>query len=104
MRPMFKSCILFLADGARPDVLEDLLRRGDLPNIGSCIVEPGSYRRATTAFPSTTGPAYLPFLTGRFPGPCNVLGIRWFDRERYRQWGMWGGEAAGATWAGGATG
>ena len=87
---MFKSCILFLADGARPDVLEDLLRRGNLPNIASCIVEPGSYRRANTAFPSTTGPAYLPFLTGRFPGPCNVPGIRWFDRDRYRRWGMWG--------------
>ena len=87
---MFNSCVLFLADGARPDVLEDLLRRGDLPNIASSIVEAGSYRRATTAFPSTTGPAYLPFLTGRFPGPCNLPGIRWFDREGYRRWGMWG--------------
>ena len=87
---MFKSCLFFLADGARPDVLEDLLQRGDLPNIASYLVEPGSYRRATTAFPSTTGPAYLPFLTGRFPGPCGVPGIRWFDRARYRKWGMWG--------------
>jgi hypothetical protein len=47
----------------------------------------GAVGRATTAFPSTTGVAYLPFLTGCFPGRCNVPSIRWLDRQRYR--GNW---------------
>ncbi len=42
---------------------------------------------ATTVFPSTTGVAYLPFLTGCYPGTCNVPGIRWMDVARYR--GRW---------------
>ena len=39
---MFKSCILFLADGARPDVMEDLLARGELPHIASFLVDRGA--------------------------------------------------------------
>ncbi|MGQ0793218.1 MAG: alkaline phosphatase family protein [Deltaproteobacteria bacterium] len=81
----FKSCIFIMADGARADVLEELLSRGDLPNISKYIVERGSYARAVTVFPSTTGPAYTPYLMGKFPGRCNLPGIRWFDRQVYEQ-------------------
>ena len=83
----FQACILFLVDGARPDVLDDLMKRGELPNISRYIVEPGSFCRATTVFPSTTGPAYLPFLTGTYPGPSNLPGIRWFDRKAFSRYG-----------------
>jgi hypothetical protein len=38
--------------------------------------------RAVSCFPSTTGPAYFPFLAGCTPGRANVPGIRWFDRTR----------------------
>ena len=38
--------------------------------------------RAVSCFPSTTGPAYFPFLAGSTPGRANVPGIRWFDRTR----------------------
>jgi Type I phosphodiesterase / nucleotide pyrophosphatase len=34
----------------------------------------------TTVFPSVTGPAYTPFLLGRFPGPIGVPALRWYDR------------------------
>jgi Type I phosphodiesterase / nucleotide pyrophosphatase len=37
---------------------------------------------AISCFPSTTGPAYFPFLAGCTPGRANVPGIRWFDRTR----------------------
>jgi hypothetical protein len=77
----FKHCILFLIDGARPDVMEKMMKRGDLPNIQRYLLEPGSYTEAVTAFPSTTGPAYAPILTGCYPGTVNVPGIRWFDKE-----------------------
>lgn len=79
----FKRTIIILADGARPDVLEELKAKGELPNINKFIIEPGTYMRAVTAFPSTTGPAYMPFLTGSLPATCNVPGIRWFDKKKF---------------------
>ncbi len=77
----YTSCIFIMADGARPDVFSDLLQRGDLPNIERFLIEPGCYRTITSVIPATTGPAYLPFLTGCYPGTCNMPGIRWFDRK-----------------------
>ncbi|MCJ7577834.1 MAG: alkaline phosphatase family protein [candidate division Zixibacteria bacterium] len=77
----FEHCIIFLIDGARPDVMEKMMKRGDLPNIQRYLLEPGSYTKAVTAFPSTTGPAYIPILTGCYPGTADVPGIRWFDKE-----------------------
>jgi hypothetical protein len=48
------------------------------------VIERGGYRRASSTFTSTTGPAHLPFLTGCYPGTANVPGYRWFDRALYR--------------------
>src|SRR3989338_7020903 len=84
-----KRCILFLADGARPDVLQDELKKGHLPNLAHHFAEKGVFPSMVTAFPSPTGPAYLPYLTGLHPGPCNVPGIRWFDKDHYAKHG-WG--------------
>jgi hypothetical protein len=80
----FKSCIFIMADGARADVFSELLQKGELPNISKYIVEGGSYREAVTVFPSTTGPAYTPYIFGKYPGRCNLPGIRWFDRNAYQ--------------------
>lgn len=60
-----------------------LLERGDLPVIGRTFAEGGTLARATTVFPSTTGPAHLPFITGCYPGTCDLPGIRWMDRREY---------------------
>ncbi len=81
--------IIYLVDGARPDVMQELLESGDLPNIQKEIVEHGTFRTASSCFPSTTGPAYLPFLTGCFPGTINIPGIRWLDKAEFhaRRWG-----------------
>jgi hypothetical protein len=65
-------------------VFERLLGAGELPEIRRHVVERGSYRRASSTFTSTTGPAHLPFLTGCYPGTANLVGYRWFDRGRYR--------------------
>ncbi len=80
-----RRCIFIMADGARADLFEYLLEKGLLPNIGDYIVSEGGYRRAVTVFPSTTGPAYLPFIIGKYPGRCNIPGIRWFDRKKYNK-------------------
>ncbi len=78
----FKRCIFFLVDGARPDVMQDLIKAGELPSLQRYILDRGDYRKAVTSFPSTTGPAHVPFLTGCTPGSCNLPGIRWFDRHQ----------------------
>lgn len=80
---MSKKCIFFLADGARYDVFSELLEKGHLENISRYIVEPGKFLKGVTSFPSTTGPAYTPYLLGKLPGRCNIPGIRWFDRRYY---------------------
>ena len=75
------AAVLVLIDGARVDVLRDLLDRGDLPNLARWVIEPGGLTTGTTVFPSTTGVAYIPFLFGRYPGSVGVPGIRWLDRR-----------------------
>lgn len=80
-----KRVIFLLFDGARPDVLENLAREGKLPNIYERFYKAGVGTKATTVFPSTTGPAYLPFITGQFPGVCNIPGIRWLDRTEFNK-------------------
>ncbi|HCU25115.1 MAG TPA: hypothetical protein DF383_08860 [Deltaproteobacteria bacterium] len=76
-----KRFIVLLADGARHDVFREQLEAGALPRLEEIFLSEGSFAKATSVFPSTTGPAYMPFLTGCFPGTCNVPGIRWFDKE-----------------------
>ena len=73
--------IILVADGARPDVLAAAMDDGSLPALARLRAE-GGYHTVTSAFPSVTGPAYAPFLMGRYPGPIGLPGLRWFDRER----------------------
>lgn len=77
------SVVILLADGARPDTLGAALARGSLPALAQLHDEGGGkLRTVTSCFPSVTGPAYAPFLMGRFPGPIGLPGLRWFDRAR----------------------
>lgn len=54
---------------------------GSLPALAR-LRDEGSMSAVTTVFPSVTGPAYTPFLMGRYPGPIGLPGLRWFDRSR----------------------
>ena len=75
------SVVILLADGARPDTLDAALQRETLPAI-TRLRDEGGLHVVTSCFPSVTGPAYTPFLMGRFPGPVGLPGLRWFDRAR----------------------
>jgi Type I phosphodiesterase / nucleotide pyrophosphatase len=69
--------VAVVVDGLPVDLLERALP--SLPFVSSRL----PYRTtAVSCFPSTTGPAYFPFLAGCTPGRANVPGIRWFDRTR----------------------
>jgi arylsulfatase A-like enzyme len=71
---------MIIADGARPDVLARHIDSGKLPALAS-LREEGSLSTITSAFPSVTGPAYAPFLMGRYPGSVGLPGLRWYDRS-----------------------
>ncbi len=75
------TVIVFVADGARPDILESAMRRGIVPALSRLRTE-GAMHTITSVFPSVTGPAYVPFVMGRYPGPIGLPGLRWYDRER----------------------
>src|SRR6185312_6912432 len=79
-----KRAVFYLIDGAHAEIFPNLIAKGILPNIRR-LMEDGTYRKASTCFPSTTGPAYLPFLTGHFPGPVGITGIRWFDKKEFKR-------------------
>jgi hypothetical protein len=72
---------MLLADGARPDTLASALDSGATPALARLRAE-GALHSVTSCFPSVTGPAYAPFLMGRFPGSVGLPGLRWFDRSR----------------------
>ena len=76
--------MILVADGARPDTLAAALAAGSLPTLARLRAEGGTATVASV-FPSVTGPAYAPFLMGRFPGPVGLPGLRWFDRARTRR-------------------
>ncbi len=48
----------------------------------AALREHGGLHTVTTSFPSVTGPAYVPFLTGRHAGFAGLPGLRWYDRAR----------------------
>jgi len=77
---LFTRVLILVADGARADLFSDLLRDGRLPNIQRHLVERGCYRTALSVFPSTTGPAHIPFVCGVHPGTADIPGYRWLDR------------------------
>lgn len=73
--------IILVADGARPDTLASAMDSGALPALERLRAE-GELHTISTVFPSVTGPAYAPFLLGRYPGPLGLPGLRWYDRAR----------------------
>lgn len=77
-----RQAIVLLADGARADVFARMLESGELPEIEHHVVARGGHRTAISTFTSTTIPAHLPFLTGRFAGSADIPGYRWFDHRK----------------------
>ena len=72
---------MIIADGVRSDVLARSIDNGQLPALAA-LKDEGSLSTITSAFPSVTGPAYAPFIMGRYPGSVGLPGLRWYDRSR----------------------
>ena len=78
---MTPRLLVVVADGVRPDVLEEELNAGHLPSMAR-LREQGGLFQVSSSFPSVTGPAYAPFVMGRHPAHVGLPGLRWFDRSR----------------------
>jgi len=102
-RASYGHVVLFLAHGVQHEHLYKCIDSGDLPNRAEHIDGRGSRARAIGTFPSTSGVAAAPFVTGCFPGTCDVPGATWFDRtvpearvltiNRFRDYMGWGAYA-----------
>ena len=79
----FKRFVFIIIDGAPYAIFKGLLENGDLPNIKKHVVDCGSLNKAVSVFPSTTGPAFLPFFMGLYPGTANIPGIRWLSKSNF---------------------
>jgi hypothetical protein len=73
------SVVILVADGIRPDTLAAAINAGEVPALARLGTE-GGMHVVSSVFPSVTGPAYTPFIMGRYPGPVGLPGIRWYDR------------------------
>ena len=77
------SLLILVADGVRADTLGRLMDDGTLPALARLRDEGGAFT-VSSVFPSVTGPAYTPFVMGRYPGSVGLPGLRWVDRARQR--------------------
>ena len=75
--------IIILADGVRPDVLRALAAAGELPHMARGLLAGGFQYSGVTVLPSVTSVAYVPMLTGQYPGTANVPGLRWMDKSEF---------------------
>ena len=89
MSASYKRLIFILIDGAPFGVLNDLVQSGDLPAIAELAAAGNGVKQAVTCFPSTTGPAYIPYFMGLFPGSANLPGYRWLSRTHYSKGSRW---------------
>ena len=81
-----RHVILFLVDGCRADLLDEMARGGDLPAIKKYLIERGiTAACAVSTIPAVTAAAVAAVTCGVYPGNLNVIGNRWFDQSQSRR-------------------
>ncbi len=75
--------IIILADGVRPDVLRTLAEAGEIPHIAKSFFQGGYSYDGVTVLPSVSSIAYIPMLTGQYPGTADVPGLRWVEKASF---------------------
>ena len=75
------SAIVLVADGLTPQAFDEAICAGDVPELAA-LRDTSGMNVVSTVFPSVTGVAYIPMLTGHHPAQAGVPGLRWFDRAR----------------------
>jgi len=72
---------VFLIDGLRADIFEEELEAGNLPQMKDLANTGCRVKSVMATFPSITGYAYWPLLTGIDATRSGHLGTRYFDRR-----------------------
>ena len=80
----FTRFIFILVDGSPYQIFKDLVNDGTLSNIKKYVIDRGSFKKTVSTFPSATGPAFIPFFMGLFPGTANVPGLRWLSKRQFQ--------------------
>jgi len=76
----------FLFDGTNANVLYEMVRQGEVPNVARLIEMGTAYEHgAIASLPSVTLANHTTILTGRHPGHHGVLHNAWFDRRTGEQ-------------------
>lgn len=81
-RPESSVLTVFLIDGLQTASFDEELRNGQLPELGALMASGAHIRSGIGSFPSITGYAYFPFLTGFDATRSGIYGLRWLDRNR----------------------
>lgn len=78
-----RGTILFFVDGVNGQIFQEMMDKGELPALKKYFVDRGTYvPHAVASTPSVTLANMTSFVTGRFPGHHNVVGVNWFDRNQ----------------------
>ena len=67
-----RRVVILGLDGLDPDLVEELLEAGELPNLAG-LKEQGSYKRLATTWPPLSPVAWSSFSTGTNPGKHNIF-------------------------------
>ena len=87
MPPQFREgtapfVTVFMVDGLSQSDFEHGLKQGSLPSMAGCVQRGAHVKNGIGSFPSMTGYAFYPFLTGEDAARSGILGLRWFDHTR----------------------
>lgn len=77
-----KSVTYILIDGLEKQRFLNLLQNDQLPTIKNAIHSGLYVQNGIGSFPSMTGYAFYPFLSGVDASKSGIMGLRWLDRSR----------------------
>ena len=72
---------ILLIDGLSQAIFDKNLQANQLPNLQQLIQSSTYIKNGIGAFPSMTGYAFYPFITGEDATTSGIYGLRWFDRS-----------------------
>lgn len=77
-----RTLTIILIDGLSKKIFEEELSRNHLPAIAALMQQSLYIPNGISAFPTMTGYAFYPFITGADASESGIYGLRWFDKER----------------------
>ena len=80
--PRIQRMVIIGLDGIDPNLVEEMIERGDLPNMAR-IAEQGSFSRLGTTYPAMSPVAWSSFSTGSNPGRHGIYDFLTRDPRSY---------------------